>query len=336
MTTDPELVNAWGLAFNPIGAAWVSSTERGLSKVYDAKGADVLPAVEIPAAGGAMSAPTGQVFNDDASAFMGDTFIFVTEEGAISGWQSSMATKATLRVDSSKDEAVYKGVTIAKDGDGSPMLFAADFHGGKIDVFDSSYAPVTRTGFDDPNIPDEFAPFNVEVAGDSLIVTYAMQDDEKEDDVKGPGHGFVDLFDTTGSMKARLISQGELDSPWGVTMTPSGFAAAPNRLLIGNFGDGMIHVYEFDQSAANGATARLDGALRDAETNQPVTIDGLWALKFGVDAGGFSSKQLYFTAGPADETHGTFGALEAASVGQGADGGGTDRPVVTGGSGGRY
>jgi len=185
MTTDPDLVNAWGLAFNPMGAAWVSATESGLSEVYDAKGAHVLPAVEIPGPKGAsMSAPTGQVFNADSSAFMGDTFIFVTEDGAISGWQSSMATKATLRVDSSKDDAVYKGVTIAKGASGEPMLFAADFRGRKIDVFDASYAPVTGAAFDDKEIPDDFAPFNVEAVEDSLFVTYAMQDDEKEDDVK--------------------------------------------------------------------------------------------------------------------------------------------------------
>jgi len=139
-------------------------------------------------------------------------------------------------------------------------------------------------------------------------VAYAKQDDDKEDDVKGAGNGFVDLFDINGAMMARLVTQGELNAPWGMTMTPASFAAAPARLLIGNFGDGLIHVYSLSTPAVGPARASLDGALLDSAGN-PITIDGLWDLKFGVDAGGFRSDQLYFTAGPDDETHGLFGRL---------------------------
>ena len=61
--TDPELVNAWGLAFNPAGPAWVSSNGKGLSPVYDSEGNRLLRVVIPTAKGGEPpSAPTGQVF----------------------------------------------------------------------------------------------------------------------------------------------------------------------------------------------------------------------------------------------------------------------------------
>jgi len=173
MATDKTLVNAWGLAFNPIGAAWVSSAEEGVSEVYDAKGKAVIPAVTIPAPAGSTSksAPTGQVFNANAAAFKGDSFIFATEDGTIAGWQPSAGKRALMRVDNSSAGAIYKGITIA-DSNGRERLFAADFHGAKIDVFDSSYKPIkTSEDFSDAKIPSGFAPFNVQELNGMLVVT---------------------------------------------------------------------------------------------------------------------------------------------------------------------
>ena len=163
----------------------------------------------------------------------------------------------------------------------------------------------------DPEIPDDFAPFNVQEMNGALVVAYAKQDQDKMDDVKGVGNGYVDLFDIDGAMTARLITQGALNSPWGITLAPASFAAAPGRLLIGNFGDGLIHVYSVSTPAVGPALASFEGPLRDGAGNS-IAIDGLWALQFGVDTGGFRSNQLYFTAGPDDETHGIFGRLQPA------------------------
>ena len=334
-TTDPMLVNAWGIAFNPVGAAWVSAAGTGLSAVYDATGKQLIPAVNIPTAAGATppSEPTGQVFNGDAAAFQGDKFIFVTENGTIAGWQQSMGAQAMLRVDSSAREAIYTGVTIAKDASGNSRLFAADFHGGKVDVFDSAYAPATAPGnFSDPQLPSGFAPFNVQEHGGAVIVAFAKQDEEREEEVAGAGLGYVDLFDIEGVLMQRIVAAGDLNAPWGIVMTPAAFGAAPSRLLIGNFGDGMIHVYNWSMTTTRAsitpvpteAMARPEGALRSRDGNA-LAIDGLWDLKFGVDAGGFSSNVLYFSAGPDDETHGVFGRLEPAAL---------NAPAGTGGAGG--
>lgn len=319
--TDPDLINAWGLAFNPIGAAWVSAAGTGVSTVYDANGNDLLPPVAIPGgtSGEDPSAPTGQVFNGDMNSFMGDLFIFVTEDGTIAGWTPDDGEAAELRVDNSDSAAVYKGVAIATDNNGITRLYAADFGDNAVAVYDSDYGPTETSGaFSDPDLPDGYAPFNIETTGGALIVAYALQDDAHEDDVEGAGNGYVNMFDLEGNLLGRLASQGELNSPWGLVLTPDAFSAAPNRLLIGNFGDGRILSYALDPNDSS-APATFEGALRD-ENGNDIAIDGLWALEFGNDAGGFASDQLYFTAGPGDEEHGLFGFLASSTT---TDGDGT-------------
>ena len=217
------------------------------SQVYDDSG-KVLLSVTIPPPNGGMppSAPTGQVFNRQASsAFMGDLFIFATEDGTIAAWQKANAGTAVLRADNSASMAIYKGVTIAAPLTqfGRVQLYAADFHNNKIDVFDDQYMPVTSLGnFTDPNLPAGFAPFNVRGVGPLLLVSYAKQDEAGEDDVKGPGNGFVDVFSAEGFFLQRLISGGQLNSPWAMLFAPDKDRASVD-IAIGNFGDGMINIY---------------------------------------------------------------------------------------------
>src|SRR4029079_12504141 len=214
--TDPVLKNAWGLAFNPAGPAWVSAAESGKSQVYDDAG-NILLSVTIPppASGMPPSAPTGQVFHRQASsAFMGDLFIFATEDGTIAGWQKSNGVTAVLRADNSGSTAIYKGVTIASPltAQGRVQLYATDFHNGKIDVWDDQYMPVTSLGnFTDPDLPAGFAPFNVYGLRPLALVTYAKTSDDAVDDVKGPGNGFLAVYSAEGFFLQRLISGGQLN-----------------------------------------------------------------------------------------------------------------------------
>ncbi|HTM44682.1 MAG TPA: TIGR03118 family protein, partial [Polyangiaceae bacterium] len=314
---DETLVNAWGLAFNPKGIAWISSNEEGISEVYDEEANHVIPSVMIPGVpdAGSPSAPTGQVFNADSSSFDGDRFIFVTEDGVISGWQppsdGGASATATLRVNNSASGANYKGVTLLSACNHPAHLYAANFS-GSVDVFDASYAPVTTTGgFVDPNMPAGFAPFNVQAFRGMLIVTYALRNDEGDDEA-GPGNGFVNLFDSEGSLIQRLISQGALNSPWGVAVTPAHFGRIPHRLLIGNFGDGIVNIYRVMGPALH-RRAVHEGTLVDTQ-GKTLVIDGLWALAFGPGTGGFESDELYFTAGPNDEAQGVFGELKIPEV----------------------
>ena len=299
---DKELVNAWGLAFNPAGPAWISSNGRGLANVYNSEGTRLLrvvvPTPKVPRHGlhkkrikmKEPSAPTGQVFNG-SDDFKKDRFIIVTEDGTVAGWQPGFQMKAVLRF-VADDGAIYKGDALAQAHDGL-RLYAADFHNNKVDVFDKDYNLLKlRHAFEDELIPCDFAPFNIFEYKDLLFVTYAKQDDDKEDDVAGEGNGFVDVFDTEGKLLDRLIKRGQLNSPWGVAVAPSNFGKASNKLLVGNFGNGRINAYDF---AVDGLKlhAKFAGALGESP-HRPLVIDGLWAVVFGPGTGGFEEDDIYF------------------------------------------
>ncbi len=305
--TDPNLVNPWGIAIGSSGAFWISANHTGTSTIYDRTGATLLAAVKIPAPGNPAGggAPTGIVFNSTTDFVISLTgepskFIFATEDGTIAAWSSTgLAIKVA---DRSSAHAVYKGLTIAANGTAN-FIYAADFKNAKIDVFDHAFAYVTGTTFSDSSIPAGFAPFNVRNIGGMLYVTYAKQKGpDNMDDESGPGNGYVDIFKPDGTLVSRFASQGSLNSPWGMAVAPAGFGLGANTILIGNFGDGHINAFNQDGTVI--------GPLQGSSKNT-ITIDGLWDLAFpvnGVPAG--DPNQLFFTAGPADESHGLFGYLK--------------------------
>ncbi len=312
-TTDPSLVNAWGLTAGPTTPWWVVDNATDLSTLYS--GAGVKVPLEVTVEGG----PTGDVFNPTSSfvvqaghASGPARFIFATEAGTIRGWNPSVpppptSTQSEVGVDSSAAGAIYKGLAIAQTARG-PLLYAADFHNGRIDVFDGTWKPVTAAGgFVDPKLPRHLAPFNVQAIGSRIFVAYAQQDEDAKDEVSGPGLGVVDVFDTGGTLLARVATGGKLNAPWGLASAPPGhFGKFSGDLLVGNFGNGKINAY---QEQANGSWV-FAGALKNAN-GRPLTIDGLWALQFGNDAAAGPSTTLFFTAGPDDETHGLFGSITA-------------------------
>jgi uncharacterized protein (TIGR03118 family) len=303
---DSHLLNAWGLAFFPNGPAWIAANGNSTLDVFDGAGTR-LREVMIPGTNpsGDPATPSGQVFNPDPHAFRGDTFIAVSEDGAVIGWKANDDGTAKVRRD--KFPAVYKGVTIGMVH-GRPHLYAADFHDGVIAAFDEHYRDADLPGsFTDPDLPAGYGPFNLLAAGPFLLVSYAQQDGEQHDDVKGAGFGLVDVFTTEGFFVQRLIAPGgALNSPWAMLFAPDRDHNSID-LLVGNFGDGRINVY--DLSLRHGhIEANREGALGD-EAGNPISIDGLWALAFGSGGVGFDANKIYFTAGPNGEDDGLFGSL---------------------------
>ncbi len=301
LKTDANLKNAWGMSYAPGGAFWVSDNGTGLSTLYDGSGNTQSLVVGIPAAGGGANGPvSGQVFNSTAdfgipgggNAF----FIFDSEDGLITGWGG--AANASVLVDRSASGAVYKGLAIGTSG-GAKFLYAANFNSGFVEVFDKNYT-LTKS-FSDPNIPAGYAPFNVSNLGGLLYVTFAKQDGAKHDDVAGVGNGYVDVFQTDGTLVSRLVARGALNSPWGLAIAPAGFGNLGGALLVGNFGDGLIHAYNASTGATLGTIATKSGT--------PITIPGLWGLLFGNGGNAGPTSTLYFTAGPNGEQDGLFGSI---------------------------
>jgi uncharacterized protein (TIGR03118 family) len=233
------------------------------------------------------------------------SFIFDTENGTIAAWAGALGTTAALEV--TTPNAVYKGLAIGNNGTGN-LIYAANFNSGNIDVFNDTYTPAAVPGnFTDPNLPAGYAPFDVQNIGGMLYVTYAKQDAAKHDDVAGPGNGYVDVYDLNGNLVQRLVTNGPLDSPWGLALAPAAFGTFGGDLLVGNFGNGQINAF-------NPTTGAFLGTLSDASSN-PIVIQGLWGLAFGNGAQGTSATALYFTAGiPGSgsvEDHGLFGDIQA-------------------------
>jgi uncharacterized protein (TIGR03118 family) len=240
-------------------------------------------------------------------------FLFATEDGTIAGWNGAVdQTHAVVTVDRSAAGAVYKGLAIGTAAAG-PVLYAANFHAGTIDVFDQNFQPISLAGsFTDPALPPPpigqpgFAPFGIQNIRGQLYVTYALQDAAQQDDVAGAGNGFVDIFDLEGRFQQRFASQGPLNSPWGVALAPHDFGPFSGAVLVGNFRDGRITAFNPNSGAVLGQLADRQGI--------PLTIDGLWALAFGDDRLAGKHNELFFTAGPNDEADGLFGTITAASA----------------------
>ncbi|MGD9636357.1 MAG: TIGR03118 family protein [Pirellulales bacterium] len=311
---DPDLVNAWGVAFNPNGFVWVADNHSGKSTLYDGLGNKQSLVVNIPGPAGSTGggAPTGIVFNDGNDFFVGAgtnpaAFIFAGEDGVISAWNPNEplpapSTQAIRKIDNSASNAIYKGLARANNG-GQDFLYATDFHNGRIDAFNNAFGPASLSGnFTDPDLPAGFAPFGIQAIDGELYVTYAKQDDEAEDDVAGPGLGFVNVFDLNGVLQERLISQGALNAPWGLAKAPADFGEFSGALLVGNFGDGRINAY--DES-----TGMLLGSLSNA-AHTPLSIEGLWGLQFGNGLNNQPTNTLFFAAGPGGEEHGAYGRID--------------------------
>jgi uncharacterized protein (TIGR03118 family) len=319
--TDPDLVNAWGLSASPGTDAapgsplWVSDNGQDKTTLYG--GASATTVSKVLAVDVTSGAPTGQVFNTDPTGFVvhdaaGNSgsarFIFDSENGGIDGWNPavgatgpgpSTVTEVAVR---NGANAVYKGLAIATASDGHTYLYAANFRSGRVEVYDDTFTPVELPGglFVDPRIPAGYAPFNVQELAGKLYVTYAKQDPRLKDDVAGQGRGFVDVFSTDGGFVKRLVSRGVLNSPWGLALAPQGFGRLGGDLLVGNFGNGRINAF-------NARTGAREGQLRDSH-GKPITIDGLWGLRFG-NGNAAKTDELLFSAGPDDESHGLLGKI---------------------------
>ncbi|HTN51192.1 MAG TPA: TIGR03118 family protein [Anaeromyxobacter sp.] len=324
--TDPNLVNAWGIAATATSFWWVSDNGTGLSTLYDGDGNAQALVVNVTGTGSppAPAAPTGVVANG-GTAFVVSSggasgparFLFASEDGTISGWNPgvppgpSTSTQTIVEVDKGAN-AVYKGLALASTAAGD-RLYATNFRAGTVEVYDGTFQPVGGSGaFVDPRIPAGYAPFGIRVIGELVYVTYAKQDDAKHDDVAGKHHGFLDAYTVDGTLARRVASGGKLDSPWGLALAPSDFGSASDQLLVGNFGDG--HLIAYDVTPGHGRLEDREGNQRSGtyleDLNGPIVIDGLWGLGFGNGGKAGPPSTLFFAAGPDHENHGLFGRLD--------------------------
>jgi hypothetical protein len=362
--TDPQFINPWGVSVGP--AFWINTQATGLDYVATATG--TIPfKVTIPAASGAgVGSPTGTVFNSSATSFKlpngsAATFLFASYDGTISGWNSALGTAnsvAQIAINNSSASAVYTDMALLTNTTGT-FILAANFGAGTdVEVYDTNFAAAKLAGsFTDPSLPANYAPFAVHTIGSQVFVTYALRTTTTTStsapvspyavsnsfsspraaatsfaQTVGAGNGIVDVFDTNGNFVARAVTGGNLNAPWGVAIAPAGFGIFGGDLLVGNFGDGIINVY-------NPTTFAYLGQLTDG-TGKPLSFASLWEITFGrsnaTPVGAGDPNTLYIAAGLASEQHGLFAGIanNTASTGSAAFGfsASTSAATVTAGS----
>lgn len=293
--TDPNLVNAWGLAQGPGKApVWVSDAGTGLSTVYDQKtGKNTGIVVTIPDGSptGAAYVPPNSGFQVTENGKSGDAeFLFDSLSGVLSGWSPSVdETNAVVAFDGSAQGDVFTGLALdASTG----LLFAADVANNEVDIFDNKFN--LKGSFTDSSLPAGFAPYNVAIFNGDVYVTFTGGGAGVRKPKGSPG--FVDIFDESGKLVKHLIKEGPLDAPWGMAMAPSNFGSFAGSFLVGNLDDGKINA--FDPSSG-----KFLGAL-STKKGDPIVINELWALD-AVPKGAIT-----FSAGPQGYANGLLGMIE--------------------------
>jgi uncharacterized protein (TIGR03118 family) len=319
--TDPNL-NGWGMDFAPDGSLCVADTTPGVATSYDPSG-QVLPrVVTIPAPPskplGPVGRPTGVAYNPTSDFVISENgksapavFLFDSRDGTISGWNPAVdPNHAIIMVDNSTESpsrADYTGLVIGQNSEGQNVLFAADFHNNKIDMFDGGFHSLGS--FTDPNVASQYpgnTTYGVEEVNGQLWVTFGAHK-------PGPYGGVVDIFDTDGNLLtpnhfAANAPGGPLANPWGIVQAPAHFGAFSHDILIGNVEGGQIDAFDPASGAFLGSLQKPDGT--------PIVIDGLWDLTFGSGEHG-ETKQLLFDAGPNVPNpagNGLFGVIQTTPV----------------------
>jgi uncharacterized protein (TIGR03118 family) len=290
-TTDPQLLNPWGLSFLPGQDFWIANNKSGTSTLYDDNGnKDAALVVTIPVAtknpNGNCSpgCPTGNVANS-GSGFGGGQFIFDTQDGLFAIWTGASNT-ATVAFDNSASGAVYTGLALLNGN----VLLAANFNSGKIDVLNSSFQLTSLSGsFTDPNLPAGYVPFGIHIINNQIYVTYAIQNSTKHNAMAGAGMGQVDIFDANGNFVSTFVAAGgQLNAPWGVVAAPSSFGQFANDILVGDFGDGTINAF--------GTNGNFVGQVTNS-SNAPLVNPSLWDMAFGGGGTSGDPGTLFLTAG---------------------------------------
>ena len=326
--TDPNFINPWGVTN---ATFWINTQGTGLDYVVSptnfppftppATPAFAFKITIPPATGGstATGSPTGAASTGAASGFLlpngvKATFLFSSLDGVITGWNNALGTNgavAQVAINNSAAGAVYTSMALATNTTGTFLLAANFGKGSTLEVYDNKFATAKLAGsFTDPNLPAGYVPYAVHVIGTQVFVTYALRATSGGPTI-APGNGMVNVFDTNGNFVSRAVSPGgNLNAPWGVAVAPTTFGIFGGDLLVGNFGDGVINVYDPKTFAYLGQLA--DG------TGKTFTYASLWEIFFGLTApsssNGGNQNTLYFAAGLASEKHGLLGSINTSST----------------------
>ena len=318
---DTNLLDPWGIIIMG-DIVRVVNSGTGLITSYNLVGEQILPPINVFGPVCNIAQPTGIACNCDCNSFIivkgplraSSSLIITTRDGTINGYNASIdPCNSILLIDSSANNSVYTGIAVvnitsnlflpknksrcATTVDPNLLvssiccrnnIYAADFYNQRIDVFDGNLNKITTYPFIDENtndpIPENFAPYNIVNIGDYLYVTYAKQNpDNSQYEFFGPGCGFISIFTYEGVFVRRFASRGSLNSPWGLILAPTYFSYPAGSIMVGNYGNGTISIFDCDGTYIN--------SLNDS-SNNTICLAGLRGLALNPNY----ARILYWTA----------------------------------------
>jgi uncharacterized protein (TIGR03118 family) len=323
-TIDAGFVDPWGISGG--NSLWINTNVTGFSYVSSVAGviSSTLKAIVPPASGTGTGSPTGTVQNTTTGFVLSNgtkaSFLFATLDGTISGWNSGTSAggnHALIAVNNNSSSAVYTDMALVTNTTGSFLLVPNFGQGAKVEIYNTTFQTATLAGtFTDPNIPTGYAPYAIKVLGTQVFVTYMKRTTPPfaagagtYQEILGPNTGFVSLFDVNGNFVARVVTGGNLNAPWGVTIAPTSFGIFGGDLLVGNFGDGRINAYK---PTTDGTPYLYQGTLADG-TGKAIAYPGLWEVFVSTSTAALPNS-IYFDAGTGGETHGIFGVITNATT----------------------
>jgi uncharacterized protein (TIGR03118 family) len=320
--TDPNLINPWGIGIG--STMWLSGQKTGLEIVTTATGTEKFDVNVPPASGTAAGQPTGVIFTGAAKGFVlpigaAPTFLFATKDGTISGWNAVLGmngSTAQIVINNAANNASYTGLALLNNTTGTYLLASNFGQASDIEVYNTSFKQDKLAGnFTDPKLPAGYSPFSVHVIGNQVFVAYALRSVTTTNGVTafkqtvGAGDGILDVFDLNGNFISTAVNGGNLNAPWGVAIAPSAFGVFSGDLLVGNFGDGVINVYDPNSFA-------FLGQLIDS-TGKAIANPSLWEIAFGTSnatpPGTGDPNTLFFTSGLTGAAHGLFATVASAN-----------------------
>lgn len=308
---DINLLQPWGVIVAN-DKIWVTNTGTGLITCYNLRGVPLLPVINVFGPLGGIAQTTGISYNFDPKSFMiyngplqgSSALIVCTREGTIHGYNSLVNSNvAQILFDMCKTGAVYTGIQVVNIVNNSVvrsentrigcinrrnLMYVTDFYNQKIDVYDGDLNVVENFMFvdedsDDP-IPSEYSPYNIVNIRELLYVTFAKQRPvNSQYEECGAGFGFVSIFNLNGEFVKRFTSRGALNAPWGVVEAPSAFGYPAGSIMVSNYGDGCINVFNIEGCYL--------GSVRDCSYNS-ICFGGLRGLCFNPAC----PKQLYWVS----------------------------------------
>jgi len=301
--TDPNLLDAWGMAELPGGGFIVADALSGFVTFYSHNGTTLRSPVTVPPAPslppGTPGSPAGLVANPTSEFVISKDgksapalYLFSTLDGLICGWNPAVdPDNAVIMVDNSALSpfpASYSDLSMARNKAGQMILYATDSgisaaqSNNDVAMYDGNFHLLGT--FTDPNAPSNMTAYSARPVNGKLYVTYAA--------FTPLAGGVVDIFDTEGNMLRRFATNppnNPLKTPWAAVRAPDGFGWASHQLLIGNVDSGQISVFDPKTGGFLGQLADVHG--------KPIVIDGVWALIFAKGESDDSSLQLFFAAG---------------------------------------